>query len=304
MSLSLFSLVFFIMVSSCNNSDDNVSLPINNVPLASGIQYSETATNELTVYDAVITALNGNTDIAIVAEVNHSSNAQSVGMDLDFTRTILFGNPNLGTPIMQVNMHAGLDLPQKIEVYKDSDGQTVALFNSTTYLANRHNVGAVTTLPMIQTALTNLVTNATGTSIQTVNDATTLGEGIIVVDSNNDMETTYNNIISTLESLEPVSIIAELDHQANAMSVGLELNPSKLIVFGNPTLGTPLMQTSRSTAIDLPQKMLVYQTDEGDVKIIYNDPSYIAQRHQISGNAETLNMIAMALQNIADSGAN
>lgn len=301
---SMFYFLFLsLMVSSCKNSDNSDEV-VNTTPSASGIVFSETNVEALIVYNSVIATLNGNDNIGIVAEVNHSTNAQSVNLNLEFTRTVLFGNPQLGTPIMQLNMQAGLDLPQKIEVFENSDGQTVALYNSITYLSNRHNIGAVTTLPMIEIALSNIVTGATGTSIQTIPDSTTLNEGIVLVNSNNDMETTYNNIISALEDLVPVSIIAELDHQANAMSVGLTLNPSKLIIFGNPTLGTPLMQASRSTAIDLPQKMLVYQNDEGDVKIIYNDPNYIARRHQISGNVETLNMIATALQNIANAGAN
>jgi uncharacterized protein (DUF302 family) len=80
----------------------------------------------------------------------------------------------------------------------------------------------------------------------------------------------------------------------------MSLNPTRLVIFGNPDLGTPLMQSSQSVSIDLPQKMLVWEDDNGDVFISYNDPAYLAERHAIFDRNEQLEMISTALANLAN----
>lgn len=295
----LISLLF--LVYACH--DKTYQNQNNNTPQIEGIGYAETNKAASFVYNTIITTLEANSNIGIVAEVDHAANAQNVGLHLDFTKTVYFGNPNLGTPIMQNNIKAGLDLPQRITVYTDEDGDTVVAYNSVDYIVNRHDIGDVATTDMIKNALSNLVKAATGKEALLNTATVSQVAGIISVSSNNDFNTTYNNILNTLNALEPITVMAELNHQANAESVNMELMPAKLIIFGNPALGTPLMEESRTTALDLPQKILVYQESNSEVKIIYNDPYYMAERHGIKNNNETLEKISQALQNIAASGA-
>ncbi|MHA7944256.1 DUF302 domain-containing protein [Formosa sp. 3Alg 14/1] len=294
----------FFLVLACNDDDDNNGeIPSNDVPETAGIGYIETNEDPTNTYNALIATLNANDNIGIVAEVNHTANAENAGLTLDYTRTVYFGNPALGTPLMQDNIQAGLDLPQRISVYTDEDNHTVVTYNSIDYIINRHGLGTVSSTDMIGNALANIVNASTGEEVTLNPIENSASKGIISVSSPNDFDTTYSNIINTLNSLEPISIIAELDHQANAQSADLDLGPAKLIVFGNPALGTPLMEDSRTMALDLPQKMLVYQDAEGSVHIIYNDPYYIADRHDVDDNDNTLSTIAQALENIANSGA-
>lgn len=305
-TLKFTSILFstLLLFSACNDDDNNIQNPINNSPDTDGIGYAETSESPSSVYDAIISTLNANENIGIIAEVDHSVNAQNADLSLDFTRTVYFGNPALGTPIMQNNIEAGLDLPQRITVYTDEDGDTVVSYNSVDYVINRHNLGDVSTTETITNALAGIVNTATEEdAILNAANTTLPNNGIISVASGNDFDTTYNSIIETLNGLDPVTVIAELDHQANAQSVSMELMSAKLIIFGNPALGTPLMSESRSTALDLPQKMLVYEDSNGDVKIIYNDPFYIAERHDVDDNDESLEMISQALENISNSGA-
>lgn len=292
-------LLFF----TCKNDDKVIEQLQNNTPDTDGIGYTETNEAPAAIYSSILSILNSNSNIGIVAEVNHSANAQNAGLNLEYTRTVYFGNPALGTPLMQNNIQAGLDLPQRITVYTDEDGDTVVAYNSVQYLIDRHNLGTVATTDMIATALATIVNTATGqdVTLNAVDDDT--ANGIITVLSANNFDTTYNNIINTLSANENISIVAQLDHQANAQSVDLELSPSKLIIFGNPALGTPLMAEERTTALDLPQKILVYESSNGDVAISYNDPFYIANRHDIDNNNEILNTISQALQNISTAGA-
>ena len=79
----------------------------------------------------------------------------------------------------------------------------------------------------------------------------------------------------------------------------MNLRPTRLIIFGNPRLGTPLMNEAQTLAIDLPQKMLVYQNDKNEVFVAFNDPLYLAKRHGVNENREELGKINAALNALA-----
>ncbi|NDJ60409.1 MAG: DUF302 domain-containing protein [Chloroflexi bacterium] len=125
--------------------------------------------------------------------------------------------------------------------------------------------------------------------------------GLITIESSQPVEETVAAIEAALEEAGFI-IPLIVDHSANAANVDLELLPTTLIIFGNPNVGTQLMQASRSVAIDLPQKMLVWEDEDGQVYITYNDPQYLAERHGIEGMDELLGNVANALGNFANAG--
>lgn len=125
-------------------------------------------------------------------------------------------------------------------------------------------------------------------------------KGIITKVSNQNFDNTYFKLKETIDNNPNLKLIAELDHQSNASNAGLTLNPSKIIMFGNPKMGTPLMQNSITAGLDLPQKILIYQNDQGIVNVAYNDPMYLKQRHGISSAQEILEKISGALDQITN----
>jgi uncharacterized protein (DUF302 family) len=76
-----------------------------------------------------------------------------------------------------------------------------------------------------------------------------------------------------------LTLFALVDHGGEAEKVGLKMPPTKLLIFGNPKAGTPLMLAAPSAAIDLPLKVLVWQDGEGKVWVSYNSPEYLRERH-------------------------
>ncbi len=125
------------------------------------------------------------------------------------------------------------------------------------------------------------------------------GAGLVSQKSANSFDATYAKLRAAIAGNPALTIIAEVDHAEGATKAGLSLRPTKLLIFGNPDLGTPLMQSSATTGIDLPQKFLVYQ--EGtEVFVVYNDPKYLAERHGITGQDAELEKIAGALQKLSD----
>ena len=79
-----------------------------------------------------------------------------------------------------------------------------------------------------------------------------------------------------------MKVMAHVKHDKGAKTVGIEIKPTELLIFGNPKIGSPMMACTRSIAIDLPQKLLVWEDDNGQVWMSYNDPVYIADRHKLS----------------------
>jgi uncharacterized protein (DUF302 family) len=102
-----------------------------------------------------------------------------------------------------------------------------------------------------------------------------------------------NEVVGKLQSMfqaKGITLFAIIDHSGEAEKAGLHMPPTKLLVFGSPKAGTPLMLASPSTAIDLPLKILVAEDAAGQVTISYNSPEYLQSRH---------NFPAELLQNIA-----
>lgn len=125
-------------------------------------------------------------------------------------------------------------------------------------------------------------------------------KGIIKKTSSLDFKTTYQKLRTKIESNPNLKIILELDHSKNANSAGLDLAPTRIILFGNPKLGTVLMKDKQSVAIDLPQKIIVTQDTEGQVSMSYNDPEYLKERHGLESSDEVLKKISKALDMLTD----
>lgn len=146
-------------------------------------------------------------------------------------------------------------------------------------------------------------TNANENSAQKETSAKETSERHIKIKSENSFEATYAKLKKTIESKEPLTIVAELDHQANAKKAEMDLRPTKVIMFGNPKLGTPLMKANQAIGVDLPQKMLVFEDEKGDIYLVYNNPKALAENHVIEGQDEVINKISDALKGLAETAA-
>ena len=119
-------------------------------------------------------------------------------------------------------------------------------------------------------------------------------DGIISVASKFDPAETMQRFESVLKN-KGMKVFARVDHRKGAESVGLELRPTELILFGNPKAGSPLMQCTQSIALDLPQKALVWEDENGKVWLSYNDPVYLKNRHKVTGCDAAFTKIRQAL---------
>ena len=122
--------------------------------------------------------------------------------------------------------------------------------------------------------------------------------GLINIKSSHDVKGTVYRLEKALGE-KGMTVFIRINHAEGAQKVGKKLRPTELIIFGNPKVGTPLMQCGQSVAIDLPQKALIWEDEEGQVWLSYNDPKYLAKRHGIKRCVEVIKKIDNALSNFA-----
>ena len=106
------------------------------------------------------------------------------------------------------------------------------------------------------------------------------GAGIVTIASHRSVDGTVEKLEQILQA-KGVKLFALIDHSGEALKAGMQMRPTKLLIFGNPKAGTPLMIVSPSIAIDLPLKILVSEDGDGKVWISYNDPAYLQARHSL-----------------------
>ena len=106
------------------------------------------------------------------------------------------------------------------------------------------------------------------------------GKGLIDIPSNHSVDETVTKLEGILQA-KGITLFALVDHSGEAAKAGMKMRPTKLLIFGNPRAGTPVMLAAPSSAIDLPLKILVWEDDQGKVWITYNSPSYLQERHNL-----------------------
>ncbi len=125
------------------------------------------------------------------------------------------------------------------------------------------------------------------------------GNGIVDLQSRHSVDETAEKLKGILEA-KGVTLFALVDHSGEAEKVGMTMRPTKLLIFGSPKAGTPLMLAAPSIAIDLPLKILVWEDAQGKVWVSYNSAEYLKNRHGLPG--ELLRNIA-AVETLATKAA-
>ena len=142
------------------------------------------------------------------------------------------------------------------------------------------------------------VRDSSGTHSQSVGEGATMqatNNGIIDRPSNHSVDETVNKLKGILQA-KSVTLFALVDHSGEAEKVGMKMRPTKLLIFGNPKAGTPLMLASPSIAIDLPLKILVWEDALGKTWVSHNSAEYLQTRHgfpaELIGNLDVVETLA------------
>lgn len=124
--------------------------------------------------------------------------------------------------------------------------------------------------------------------------------GIVNKLSKHSVDDTLGKLQNILEA-KGIAVFALIDHSGEAAKVGMKMRPTKLLIFGNPKGGTPLMIAAPSIAIDLPLKILIWEDDQEKVWVSYNTPEYLAERHGLPPHlAQNIGFVETLASNIAE----
>jgi len=220
----------------------------------------------------------------VLGVINHQQNAANVGLTLRPTQVILFRKQNQERSLTRRSSTVAIDLPFKILVYENDSGEIKLKTNDIGYYIDRHEI------PIRETRLHQL--DATLDQFG-LND-----NGLVHVKSQQSVSDTIAKLRSVLEAAGffipfEINFNKRKNHPSN----------STLLIFGNPNVGTLLMQNQQEIGIDLPQKFLVYSDHQGETHIIYNHPRFIAKRAGIQGLDTLLSNVTNALNNFAQQGS-
>ena len=127
-------------------------------------------------------------------------------------------------------------------------------------------------------------------------------DSTISIESQYSAKETADRLVSIIKN-KGLTLFARINHQKNAEGVDLKLRATEVIIFGNPKIGTPLMQCSQEAAIDLPQKVLIRKGANNKTWISYNNPEYIRNRHSIQGCEKVINTISKVLGALSKAAA-
>ena len=243
--------------------------------------------------DLIRTTL-ANQGFEIVAIIDHQAGARSVDLDLRPTQVVLFKGSRFDRTLIRRKQIAALDLPHKFLVFEDENGDIQLRFNSPGILIDRHEIPVADRLVM----KLDRVLSQFGE----------LNNGVRVVESSQSVEQTVEKLLEILND-RGFRIPAVINFSDRTHRLRKNLRDTQLIIFGNPNVGTPLMQNDQSIGLDLPQKFLVFEDRAHNVFIAFNDPRSLARKHNLQRDRDPADLevrltnIANALAGFAEAGA-
>lgn len=293
----LLVLMMALAFTACDDDQDNPIIPdFDESELIIKEKENVTVAEE---FDRIAAAVD-EADLMTVAKVDHAMAAQNANLELRPTQLLIFGNPAAGTQLMQSDQRIGIDLPLKMLVWEDEEGETnVSYYNAST-LTDRYAIDDKNeVVEMVNMALENF---SGGEMADTPDEIDPIVDDMIVKISEQSADDTFADLVAAIESNDALNIIAQVKHDEAAANVDLDLRPTRLVIFGNPAVGTTFMQRNRNIAIDLPMKMLVWEDEDGSVKIGYYNATTLLDRHDIileNDNEDKVNTLLDELSNAA-----
>lgn len=206
-----------------------------------------------------------------MAALQHTASAQSYGLSLWFGTALIAAGVivTLASAWRHVRMVRELDRGASASVRSVAQAVATAVF-----------LGLVGIAMAVYLLSVRNSTSSHSEIRQEVTMASAANNGIVTLASNHSVNETVEMLKTILQS-KGVTVFALVDHSGEAEKVGLMMRPTKLLIFGSPKAGTPLMLAAPSIAIDLPLKVLVWEDAQGKVWISYNSPDYLEQRHGV-----------------------
>src|SRR5208337_3474030 len=220
-----------------------------------------------------------------LAAIQHTPTEKSFGLSLWFGTALIAAGVivNLASAFRHIRMVGELNRGDDASTRSVAQAVAIAVFLGLVGIAMAIYLLSVRNSTSSHSEIRRETTMASAANTSVTNN------GIVTLASNHSVDQTVDKLTGILQS-KGVTVFALVDHSGEAEKAGMEMRPTKLLIFGSPKAGTPLMLAAPSIAIDLPLKILVWEDPQGKVWLSHNSPEYLQQRHGVPPNL---------LQNIA-----
>jgi len=297
----LVGLLFFACKKENKSAKDSKEPTKNKVSISDGMYY-----NTVQNLDKALTNfkrfLGTNRGLEIYANIDHQENARKVEMALAENQVFFFDNPRFSAPLIQENPLLGLEFPTRVAFCKK--GENALVFSrSTAWFKQRYGLKFSPAFQSYSNLTKAFIKQASRADV-VEEEAITLSkhQGIEMVKSKLGFKETVEGISQVLDQNEKIFKILSFNFQEKAKVTNYKLEPLHLFIFGNPEIGTQLMQKSPNFSIDLPLKILVRETSDGEVMLYYNDMNFLADIHQTKFKDNLPEKLNLIIQKIISDG--
>ncbi len=270
--------ILFCFIISCKDNSEKKDISKIDEQVSPGLIFTKTddlkeAAENFKSYVSTDRTLEISTDI------DHVQNAKNIDLELDFNQVFFVDNPRYSVPLIEENPLMALEFPVRIGFY-NVDGEKFVVARSEDYFLKRYNLPKSAALRSIG-ALSETFLKQSSKAAYTQNSPIDSldNTGIVTLKSSKDYEETVASIGKMIENNDDLSLFESKDFSKDAEEIGTELKPLHLFIFGNPKVGTQLMQKNSNFSIDLPLKVLVEEVEDEQVLVHYQDLSFTAELH-------------------------
>jgi len=220
-----------------------------------------------------------------VFEIDHSRLGAQVESYMPPAKVLIFSDKKLESELLKRNQLAGLDLPLRVLAYEsEPNGPSKIIYNSYDYLASRYGLNpSDATRALFENSVSLALSGINPANIATFSQDQMQPDGIVTLDSPFDFDETYNRVLAAINSQNDTTVFASIDFQSQVQDFGVDIPPTKLILFGAPGPGATAMRNAPTLGLDaFCQKFLVWQDDQQVVHLSFNDLLRVAERQDVN----------------------
>ncbi len=218
-------------------------------------------------------------------EIDHSRLGAQEESHMPPARVLMFSNKRLESELLKRNQLIGIDLPLRILAYESvPNGPAKIIYNSYDYLASRYGLSSSgVTRDLFEKSLSLALSGINPANIATFSQDQMQPDGIVTLDSPFDFKETDSRVLAAINSQNDTIIFGSIDFQSQVQDFGVDIRPTKLILFGGPSPGAEAMRNAPTLGLDaFCQKFLVWQDDQQVVHLSFNDLLRVAERQDVS----------------------
>lgn len=242
--------------------------------------------------DALFSLMQANVESADVLQevlsIDHSRLGFEAGSEMPPARVLIFSDPVLEFGLIRQNPLVAIDLPLRVLAYEPKPGgEGKVIYNSYDYLESRYDLDSLPGMKdRFNQNMTWVLEGIGPEQIATFDQNEMKPDGITTIDSPHDFETTIEKIWTAINAQDDTVSFGSVDFQEKAQAAGIEIRPATLILFGGPGPGAKAMSQSPTLGLDaFCQKFLVWEDENKQVHLSFNDLLALAERQQVSKSA-------------------